>query len=301
MPLCIAKSLILTAMAAMAVAAPAQKLELNAGVTTCSTLEDVDDAPHGSGSVAKLSGKFDFFISRSADEAGRPIIWTGTVRTAYGHLSNHGEAAELYPDEMFDASVNVSHVRPLAGKWSMMISAGIGVYSDLDRLSGRNLLANGAAVFVYRVNRSLDVGGGIGLTNAYGVPMVLPMPFLRWATGGKFELKINMIGRASVTGAMRLNERARLNFDFLSVESMSAITRIDGKYKVFGVTSDRSAIRPEYQLGKATVHLAVGCTWRRSMRLTNRSFKDFFYSFNHKRRYTHRPALWLEAGYSIAF
>lgn len=286
---------------ALATAAMAQKLDLNAEFTTCSALEDYEENHHGSGSLMRLSGKYDFMISRAADEAGRPVLWTGTVRAAYGQLSNHGEAAALYPDELLDASVNITHIRPLSGRWSVLISAGVGIYSDLEKFSGNQVLANGAAIFAYRMSRSLDLGVGVGLTNSYGVPMVLPMPYLRWNYAGRFELNVNMVGMVNISGAMRVNQQLKINLDLCDIESVTAITKVDGKWRVFGSTSSKTAIRPEYRMGRATLHLSVGCAWRRSASVTKRSFKDFFHSFNHKRRNTFNPALAIEAGYSYVF
>ena len=40
---------------------------------------------------------------------------------------------ELNPDNILNASLNISHVRPLSDKWSIIASVGGGVYASVGR------------------------------------------------------------------------------------------------------------------------------------------------------------------------
>lgn len=279
----------------------AQKLDLELESVTCSDLENSDGEGLGSGSMMRLSGKYDQLLSRSADEMGRPIMWTGTVRASYAQLSNHGEAATLYPDEIFETAVNITHIRPMQGRWSLIITAGVGIYTTIDDFSGKDILFNGGAMFSYHKSENLDLGVGIGLTNSYGVPMVLPIPFVRWTSSGRYEFNVMMVGRPKVSAGMRVDEKLKLNLDVIEIEGSTAIIKVDGKRKVFSQVSTKTAFRPEYRLGRSVVNVSVGCTWRRDARITSRSMKGFFKSFNHRSRNRFDPAWSLSAGYSYTF
>lgn len=279
----------------------AQKLELELESTTCSGLENSDGEDLGSGSLLRLSGKYDQMLSRSVDEIGRPVMWMGTVQASYSELSNHGEAAELYPDEIFEASVNVTHIRPLSGRWSVIISAGVGIYTTIDDFSGKDILFNGGAMFSYHKSSNLDLGVGVGLTNSYGVPMILPIPFLKWSSLGRYEFNVMMMGRPKVSAAMRVDEQLKLNLDLIEIEGSTAVVKVDGKRKIFSQMSTKTAFRPEYKVGRSVVNVSIGCTWQRGARITNRSLKAFFKSFNHRSSNRFDPAWSVSAGYSYTF
>ena len=59
-------------------------------------------------------------------------------------------------------------------------------------VSMKTLLANGAIIFVYKLRKNLDLGIGAGLTNSYGIPMILPMMYFSWRNAGRYELKVDM-------------------------------------------------------------------------------------------------------------
>lgn len=279
----------------------AQKLELELESTTCSGLENCDGVDLGSGSMLRLSCKYDQMLSRSADELGRPVMWLGTVLASYSELSNHGTAATLYPDEIFEASVNVTHIRPLSGRWSVIITAGIGIYTTIDNFSGKDILFNGGAMFSYHKSANLDLGVGVGLTNSYGVPLILPLPYVKWSSMGRYEFNVMMVGRPKVSAAMRVDEQLKLNLDLIEIEGSTAVVRVDGKRKIFSQMSSKTAFRPEYKIGNSVVNVSIGCTWRRDARITNRSMKAFFKSFNHRSRNRFDPAWTVSAGYTYTF
>ncbi|MBD4335566.1 hypothetical protein GUH15_05645, partial [Xanthomonas citri pv. citri] len=83
-------------------------------------------------------------------------------------------------------------IRSLSDKWSIIASVGGGVYAPLDGVSMKTLLANGAIIFVYKLRKNLDLGIGAGLTNSYGIPMILPMMYFSWRNAGRYELKVDM-------------------------------------------------------------------------------------------------------------
>ena len=140
-----------------------------------SSLKDDLGNEYGSGSLMMVSGRYNLPLSVRHDDKGRLVAWSATVNAAYGVFHNKGQARELNPDNLLNASLNISHIRPLSDKWSIIASVGGGVYAPLDGVSMKTLLANGAIIFVYKLRKNLDLGIGAGLTNSYGIPMILPM------------------------------------------------------------------------------------------------------------------------------
>lgn len=142
-----------------------------------SSLKDDLGNEYGSGSLMMVSGRYNLPLSVRHDDKGRLVAWSATVNAAYGVFHNKGQARELNPDNLLNASLNISHIRPLSDKWSIIASVGSGVYAPLDGVSMKTLLANGAIIFVYKLRKNLDLGIGAGLTNSYGIPMILPMMY----------------------------------------------------------------------------------------------------------------------------
>ena len=109
---------------------------------------------------------------------------------------------------------------------------GGGVYAPLDGVSMKTLLANGAIIFVYKLRKNLDLGIGAGLTNSYGIPMILPMMYFSWRNAGRYELKVDMSSGMKVSVATWLNKKLKLELTALDMDGMSAVMEVDGKSKI---------------------------------------------------------------------
>lgn len=285
----------------------AQKLEVSNEIVTSSDYEDSHDNHLGNGYMDKLKVGFEMPLSVRFTEDKRPIIWQAMVGAAYGRQWNNGAAQQYNPDEVLNASVNIIHVRPLRGRWTMLATVGAGVHTTFDDTSARDIFVNAAAIFSYRHDKRLSYGVGVALTNTYGWPLVLPMPYLRYGnsqTGdkpvvGAWDFDINFMGRIQFTAGTWLSERIKLNIDGLNMESLHANVKSDGDYKVYNTTTMRSGLRPELTIGKkGRLMLAAGIVWRRSSSLADRSWAGFFKSFNHNRRRSYGRAGYISIGYS---
>jgi hypothetical protein len=193
-----------------------------------SSLKDDLGNEYGSGSLMMVSGRYNLPLSVRHDDKGRLVAWSATVNAAYGVFHNKGQARELNPDNLLNASLNISHIRPLSDKWSIIASVGGGVYAPLDGVSMKTLLANGAIIFVYKLRKNLDLGIGAGLTNSYGIPMILPMMYFSWRNAGRYELKVDMSSGMKVSVATWLNKKLKLELTALDMDGMSAVMEVDG-------------------------------------------------------------------------
>ena len=112
-----------------------------------SSLRDESGNKYGSGSMMVVSGRYNLPISVKHDEKGRLVAWSATLNGAYGTLDNKGQARELNPDKIVNASLNISHVRPLSDRWSIIASIGGGIYAPQHEVTAKSVLANGGVIF----------------------------------------------------------------------------------------------------------------------------------------------------------
>lgn len=245
-----------------------------------STLMDNQGHTFGSGSMHIVSAGVNIPLSVKQDGRGRAKAWTSAIRLAYGQLDNRGEAAKMNPDDMLNGSINIQHVRPVSGRWSVGLSAGCGIYAPLNGISGKAVLANGGAVFMYRAGRNLTLGAGMGLTNSYGIPMVMPVLYLSWTTDGAFDFKIDMSTGLKVTAAKSIGKHVRMELVAMDVDGMSAVTDIEGQGHIYSTVILKSYFRPTVKLGFGTsIYLDIGGNWLRGIAVSERSLRGFLDNF----------------------
>lgn len=116
-----------------------------------STLKDELGNNYGSGSMQIASMAYNVPLLTRQDSKGRPVAWSLGSRVAYGTLDNHGQAKQLNPGNIFNGSLNLTHIRPLHGKWNLIATIGGGVYTPIGEIDAQSILANSGIVFVYQI------------------------------------------------------------------------------------------------------------------------------------------------------
>lgn len=267
---------------------------------TSSQMNDREGTAHGRGDMARVRGRFTVPLSSQLNENQQPTAWALTASAAYAWLNNSEGAQTENPERVVNASMSLSHTRPLSEHWLLMASLGAGIYADADKIAWRSVLASGAVIFAYRFSGRLSAGLGVGLTNSYGVPMVMPMGYLAWHTGGNVDVRVNMANSVSIKVSTMLNSRIGIELTALEIDGLSAVRRIDGKSKIYASTMMRSTLSPTFKISKKTkLHLGIGGVWLRSVKTSNRSLKSFFDSFgNDDGKYRFCPSLRLSVGLS---
>lgn len=266
-----------------------------------SDMNDKQGNCHGRGDMLRVKGRYTLPISVKINERRQPTAWSATLSASYAALGGKGEARSLNPDEIINASLNISHTRPLSARWQLIASLGAGIYAAPDEFAWRSVLANGAAIFAYKLSDNLCVGMGLGLTNSYGVPMVMPMGYVSWRTNGDVKVQVEMAGRMSVKASTMFGKRFGLELTAIEIDCMSAVRRIDGHTKIYSTTMMRSSLSPTFLLSKKVkLRLGIGGTWQRTAKVSDRSLKELFNSFSgdNKDKYHFRPTMRLSAGIS---
>ena len=154
-----------------------------------------------------------------------------TFSASCGIMNNEGEARRLNPNRILNASLTVSHLRPLSERWNLIASLGCGIYAVPDKIQWQSLLANGAFIFAYRLRGNLSIGIGGGLTNSYGIPIIMPMGYLNWRTNGRYEVIIDIANAPKIQIATQTRKAVRLELTALEMDGMSAVVQADGRQK----------------------------------------------------------------------
>lgn len=268
-----------------------------------SRLKNRDGENLGKGDMLKIDGRYTLPLKVRTDSAGRMTAWTATLRAAFGMMNNSGNAAGMNPDRILNTSINISYTQPLSRRWQLIASAGTGIYAEPDYIRLSSILANGAAIFAYRVNNNLNVGVGLGLTNSFGAPMVIPMGYLDFKTKGKININVDMAGTLKATASMLMCDRLNLELTAIEMEGMSAVIKIDGKTKIYSTTTMMSHIGISYATGRhSSLFMHAGYAWMRTSRTSERSLKGLFNSFSgNSDKLRFAPAPLFSIGYKYSF
>lgn len=285
----------------LATPVPAQ-LVINADYTASSSFKDNDGNRLGDGSIALLSAAYAQPLSLHLNERHQPTLWMGTLSAKYAILDNSGAAQDYSPDHILNTGLNIIHVRPIGERWSLMAMLGAGLYADPSDVSLNCLQANGGAVFIYKVSDRLDLGIGAALTNAYGAPAALPMLYVKYQTTGAYELDFSMVGGLKLGIKRRWTETFATNLMAFDMDGLSAVTKVDGKWKVYSTMLMRSMLMAEWTPAEGVrIYGGAGYTWRRTSRLASRSFKNFYKMFSDDDRMHYAPAPTFRLGASVKF
>ncbi|NDW08486.1 DUF6268 family outer membrane beta-barrel protein [Dysgonomonas sp. 520] len=270
---------------------------------TSSSFKDDDGNNMGSGNMLKISGGYNIPLSMKMNEENQPTAWSLSMYGAYGVLSNRNMMEDINPEKIFNSSLNVTHIRPLSKKWRLIASLGAGIYSAPDEITEKSILVNGAAIFIYNLKNNLDLGFGVGLTNSFGVPLLMPMSLVKWKLPGNYELDVDIASGMKIAAKAKLNNSFKLSLVAMEMDGMSSVVEVDGKSMIYATSTLKSYLSPEYKIGKAsTIYMGVGGTWLRSVSLNNRSFKGFSESlFNNKRKLHFNTSLYLNIGFRYGF
>lgn len=263
-----------------------------------STLRDEQGGRFGHGDMRTVRAGYGLPLSVRRDSTGRVTAWTAGVSAAYVRLGNSGEARQLNPDDIVNGSISISHTRPLSRRWDVIASAGCGVYAPSGGIRMNSVLANGVLIFAYRLSDNMSIGVGGGLTNSYGVPMLLPMMYFRWETRGRYELKVDMTNSMRVSAATRIGRRLRVELVAVEMTGMTAVMERDGRSEIYSTVTIGSYIRPELLIDRKTsIYAGFGGNWLRGIDTKTRSLKGLFCAFNDGNEAKHfNVSLRLEAG-----
>ncbi len=268
-----------------------------------STMRDEFGNSYGHGDLQSIKGVCSIPLSAKVNEDGQPQMWVVALSAHYISMDNTGMAYEVNGREVVNGVCAVVHERPLSSRWRLRANVGAGIYAPLNDIGWRSVLGMGGAVFVCRLNRNLELGGGAAITNSYGIPMVMPMLYLNWHPDIGFDFKVDMSGGLTVSAGRSFGTRFRLDLTAVEMDGFSAVRTMDGQSRIYSQLMVRSFVSASYRIGShASLFASFGGNWARAVSVDDRSLKGFIDGFKDDREgMEFRPAPMCNAGVRLHF
>lgn len=266
-----------------------------------STFRNHDKEDCGKGDLQRVKARVNIPVSVKLDQWNQPRIWNVTLSATHGWLGNEGMARELNPSRIINANLSVSHIRNLNENWMLIASLGAGIYAPTDYVSFKSVLANGGAIFAYRLTNNLRIGLGAGLTNSYGAPMIVPMGYLDWQLHGRIEVLLNVSNGIQTKVSIKATERLSVDISPIKFDGMSAVVKRDGKDKLYSMFMIHSSASINLNLGKGlSLFGGAGGVLLRNSTIKERKIGSIF-SSDDKDKYRFKPTLQFLAGIRYKF
>jgi hypothetical protein len=245
-----------------------------------SSLKNENGDTFGKGDLLKISGRYTLPLSVRQNSSGQISAWSATLSGSYGIFDNKKITSQTIPDEIVNLNLSLSHLRPLSQKWYLIASLGGGIYSEPDAITAKSILVNGGFFFVYKLMSNLDVGFGAGITNSYGVPVIMPTSYIKWNLTGRYKVTANITNSMEISASAKFNDKFSRKLVGIEMDGISAVMNIDNKSMIYSSTIMKSYLTPEYKVGQSsTLYLGIGGAWLRSSKLSRRTLKGFWNTF----------------------
>ncbi|MDC8106086.1 MULTISPECIES: DUF6268 family outer membrane beta-barrel protein [Chryseobacterium] len=224
----------------------------------------------------RMDISFSIPLSMKKISEGKIKSWSLLVNGSYAKLSHKNYETHLFPDQMLNAQVGLQHIRPLGGKWSMMVTASAGVYTDLENVNFDDVLGQGGLLFIKNFTPNLALGAGPVLTTAFGVPMIMPWIYFDWKTGNKIKFNINF--PEGMEAGYQFSDKFAIKA-VVGLNGMTVERNKGGKSTLLGYQQITAGIRPELQISKnVSLRLTGGTALLRSFSENDRKIKSIFKS-----------------------
>lgn len=231
----------------------------------------------------------------------KPIVWGIGLAGSYAKLTNSNFTEDLTIPEITNLGAALYHLRPISERWSLMASAGVGVYapsSSISSLRARHVLGSMSAVFIRQMNPNLELGGGIAVNSTFGYPMAFPALYVNWRTQGSVKLMIALTDGLQIKAGKDLHK----NFGLSLVGEMNGQTALlekEGKDVIFTHQYMVAALQPEIKIGSnVVIPLRVGINGIRPAYFSDRTLKAMFQT---KNGYYFQISAYGSAGITVKF
>ena len=234
------------------------------------------------GSAIVYQGSINIPVLMKNTKYNRPSIWGVGISGSYAKLDNSnftGVYDGMVIDEMLNGTFGISHMRPIGEKWNLIASIGVGLFTsttDFSKMRGKELMGNGALIFVRQIKPNLELGGGIAVNNSFGYLMVFPAIYFNWNLEGKFDLKVSVVDGLEVGAGYNVSKFLDLSL-IIEMSGQSAYVIKDNKEKIFSHQYFIAGLRPEIKLGnKVSIPITAGMHLVRSSFFSYRTLKGMF-------------------------
>nr|WP_289201676.1 DUF6268 family outer membrane beta-barrel protein [Parabacteroides goldsteinii] len=88
----------------------------------------------GKGDMKVIQGGVNIPVSMKMDENNHPTAWMVGLGASYASMDNK-DLSEYMESQIFNAQLAVSYIRPLSKRWSLLASAGVGLFMNTGSLA----------------------------------------------------------------------------------------------------------------------------------------------------------------------
>lgn len=236
----------------------------------------------GKGSAMVYQAGVNIPLSMKLNKNNRPTAWGVGFGGSYVSLKNQNFSDQMV-SEIMNVQLGVYHLRPLNDRWSLRASVGMGIFSpttDFSKISFKNVLASGSAVFIRHLKPNLSIGGGLAINSSLGYPMIFPAVYVNWKSEGKFDVNIELIDGLEASIGYDFNEQFKLSYA-LEMNGQVALLKKDGKDVIFSHQYIVTGFRPQVKINeKIAVTGMAGLNLYRPASYSNRTLKGVFAADN---------------------
>jgi hypothetical protein len=233
----------------------------------------------GKGDMKAIHGTIQLPVSYKIDENKRITAWAISTEISYASMNNVDLSNNLCLPELLNGQIGLLHMRPISEKWSILAMLGTGLFtSDLNRISGKDILALGGVIFIKHAKPNLDWGAGVALNNVLGYPMIFPSLYFDWKLRGDYEVNVSVYSNAEISAKKRINEHLKLGI-VAEGNGFSSVVKQDGKDMIFACQYSNAGFQTEFALGKyLTIPIIVGASISRDVYFTEKTIWALFNS-----------------------
>lgn len=265
-------------------------------------VDDDTEETLGKGSAILYQADVNIPLYSKLNEREQPSALGFYLGGAYADLTNKNFSEDLVLNEIMNLYLGLSYTRPIGKKWSMMVSLGAGLYSPTTKFSAitsKNLLGNGAILFVCDINKNLKLGGGVAVNNSFGFPMAFPAIYFNWSTDGRFVANVSLMDGLESSFGYSFSDYYTLSA-IMDLNGQMAMIRKDDKDQIFSHQYLVTGLRNELTLSdKVSIPITVGINMLRMTAYSNRNIKSMF--SNSGRSGYFDVSLYVSAGISVNF
>lgn len=257
----------------------------------------------GKGDMKVIQGGVNIPVFMKMDENNHPTAWMVGLGASYVSMDNK-DLSEYMESQIFNAQLAVSYIRPLSKKWSLLASAGVGLFMNTGSFAYArwdHVMGVGMAAAIWHLRDNLDLGMGVALNTSFGYPMVFPALFVDWRLEGRYMVNVSMMDGVEISGGMQLHKLLRLKL-VGSMNGMLAFVERDGKDKIFTQQYITTGLQPELTITKSlSVPITVGLSAYRAAFYDDRTLKAMFKSMDREYDPHFSPAFYTSIALKYGF
>ncbi len=244
-------------------------------------IDDDTEETMGKGSAISYSGDLNIPLYTKIHDNNQATMWAINAGATYVNLTNKKFTEDRALNQILNLYMGLSFTAPISKKWSIMASAGAGVYSpysQFSKITKDHILGNVGLLFVCNIRPNFQVGGGVAVNNSFGYPMAFPALYIHWFTDGNIDVDISVMDGFQGKVMYNFNKHIAAGL-CMDVTGEMALLEKEGKKMMFSHQYLVAGILTEFRLSeKINIPVTLGMNGLRMTEYSDRTLKAMFSS-----------------------